>query len=99
MSTGCTVYVYYTVYCRAVRKFSKLLAEKGLYSSFKLSVVTEHVSFLRSTFVAVDLSNLGINRNFHGWNYSKFVKNISESASNPAAGYIHHRHGLDNAWR
>jgi hypothetical protein len=97
MSTGCTVYVFYAIYrSRAVRKFSKLFAEKGLYSSFKLTVVTEHVLFLRSTFVPFVL---------HTWNYLKFVKNISESASNPAGGYIQGtvyswcRHGLDNAWR
>jgi hypothetical protein len=72
-----------------VPKFSKLLAEKGLYSSFKLSVVTGHVLFLRSTFVAFDLSTRGINKYFQAWNYLEFVKNISESASNPAAGYIH----------
>jgi len=45
--------------------------------------------FIFTLTLLLSTSSLGLNRCFHGWNYLKFVKNISESASNPAAGYIH----------
>ncbi len=100
MSTGCTVYVYYTIYCRAVRKFSILFAEKGLYSSFKLPVVTEHVLFLRSIFVAFDLCTLGIKRYFHWMELLEICKKYSWECFQSCCGvYSWCRHGLDNALR
>ncbi len=47
------------------------------------------VLFLLSTFVAFDLRTLRINIYFLLNELLGICKNISESASNPAAGYIH----------